>query len=839
MSMTHKLQSILAPMALTMLAVVLAGTLLAVTPAFRRVEDQHNQRLTSHAALEFTRQIESLDSLVLNHTSYESTYNFALDPVENPGFADIILSDSYFAFKQLSDVFIVGNSGEIIFGKSYDAATQCQIPFRAEICASLANLQSAASARGADAYVSGIIDTPQGCCMVAAHPITGNNPEGNTAGTLFMTRALDAALISDISEHTGLPVAFYSCLDANLPDDVKKAQQTLSASADPETVYSKAIDLKTTAGYALIYDINGNPVLVLQVLIPRDIYHTAIIAIHTYLAFIILFHITSIIVSSYLIRHYIISRVQKAADFTRHVKDTNDLSKRIAITGNDEIADLETSFNTMMDALEHTQAQLRLQQKNEEELRRTIESVTEAIATMDPDWNIINCNDASVRLFEYSSKQEIIGRNAMEFAAPCDIARIPEIISRIIEQGHSGIHEVHMLKSDGTTFLAEISGASVKNAEGALICFVTSSRDITERRNAETRLKAQHEIIERILATLPQAVLVVSAKERILLSNHAFYSMFNIRERDVKGKALSRFLPVKELESIISRALSEDKSSFHVDFGMEINGRKHTYSATAVSMPPQEALLLFADLTEIREKTEKLILNDRLASIGELAAGVAHELGSPLSSIIMFSELLGKQGLPPRAMEDIQTIESEAHRGADIIKDLLAFARKNNADKQKTDVSSILDAVLKLRSHEHKIKNITVVRNISRDLPEVCVDFTRMEQVFLNIIINAEQAMSGDHKKGTLTITASANENTVRISFADDGKGISEENKKYIFDPFFTTKPMGEGTGLGLSICYGIVRQHGGSLSVSSKEGDGATFILELPVAETPDTPQS
>jgi two-component system NtrC family sensor kinase len=579
--------------------------------------------------------------------------------------------------------------------------------------------------------------------------------------------------------------------------------------------------------------------MVLQVLIPRDIYRTAIAAIHTYVAFIVLFHIVSIIFSSNLLRRHVISRVKKTADFAKYVSTSNDLSRRLEITGNDEIAELETSLNTMIDTLDYTQKQLRTKQENEEELRRTMESVTEAISTIDLDLNVLDCNDAAVSLFEYGSKQEIIGKKATEFVAPCDLASALEIMRHMIEQGYSGMHEIGMLKSSGEKFIAEISGAVVKNAEGIPLCFVTSARDITERKNAETRLKAQYDIIERILATLPQAVMVVSEKKKVILANHAFYSIFNIHERDVKGKALSHFLPVKELDDIISCALMEDKTSLHVDFGLEISGRKRTYSATAISMPPRETLLLFVDLTEIRERTEKLFLNDRLASIGELASGVAHELGTPLSSIILFSELLRQQDLPQTALDDIQTIESEAHRGAEIIRNLLTFARKNTANKQKVNITSILDAVLKLRSHEHKIKNITVVKTISENLPEVSVDFTRMEQVFLNIIVNAEQSMSEAHKKGTLTISATSNKSHVKISFADDGIGISEENKKYIFDPFFTTKPVGEGTGLGLSICYGIVRQHGGNLSVSSREGAGATFTLELPVADTSDNPQT
>jgi PAS domain S-box-containing protein len=836
-SLTGNIQKILAPMAFVMLAIVLGGTLLVIVPSFREVERQNARRITSSAMYDLTGQINSLDALTKDHASYEGMYDFVLDPLQNPEFPGDSFSDFFFSSQNISDVFVLNNSGDIIFEKSFDNETENPIPTREGLAAFLADTRLT-SFTDENEKIAGVLETPDGAFLIAARPVVKNSGDGTAAGALVMASAFTDEIVSSISGSIGLPVNIYSYGDNTLPDELTSTQQPSSAAQDSANFYTKSTGTHTIAGYGIVYDIYGNPVMVLEVLIPRDIYHTSIEAIHAYMAFIILFHVISIVVSIYLIRHYIISRVQKTADFTRHVTDTNDLSQRLAITGDDELSSLEIDFNAMMDTLENAQSQLRTRQENEEELRRTIESVSEAIATADPDWNILSCNDASVSLLAYNSKQEIIGRNAMEFVAPCDIARMPELISRIIEQGYSGLHEVHMLKSNGTSFLAEISVAAVKNTRGALICFVTSSRDITARKDAEARLKAQYDIIERILAALPQAVLVVSEKGRIILANNAFYSIFNITEKNVKGKPLKRLLPVEELDGIISSALAEDRASFHVEFGLEINGNKHTYSAISIAMPPKEILLIFSDLTEIRDRTEKLLLNDRLASIGELAAGVAHELGSPLSSIIMFSELLEQQNLPQPVIDDIYTIETEAHRGADIIRNLLTFARRSGAGEQKTPVSRKLDAVLRLRAHELKLKNISIVRQIDEKLPDVSVDFTKMEQVFLNIIINAEQSMFAAHKKGTLTITASANEDSVKISFADDGAGISEENLKYIFDPFFTTKPAGEGTGLGLSICYGIVRQHGGHLSVSSKEGNGATFILELPAADGPDTPQ-
>jgi signal transduction histidine kinase len=227
---------------------------------------------------------------------------------------------------------------------------------------------------------------------------------------------------------------------------------------------------------------------------------------------------------------------------------------------------------------------------------------------------------------------------------------------------------------------------------------------------------------------------------------------------------------------------------------------------------------------------EQLMLTDRLASIGELASGIAHELNNPLTSIIGFSQLLMEREIADDIKEDLKLVHSEAQRSANIVKNLLTFARKHAPVKQPGQINNVIEDVLKLRAYEQKVNNIEVVRRFASDLPEIMVDHFQMQQAFLNIIVNAEYFMIEAHNKGTLTITAKRVDNVIRTSFADDGPGIAEENLGRLFSPFFTTKDVGKGTGLGLSICHGIVTEHGGRIYARSQLGKGATFIVELPI---------
>jgi PAS domain S-box-containing protein len=238
------------------------------------------------------------------------------------------------------------------------------------------------------------------------------------------------------------------------------------------------------------------------------------------------------------------------------------------------------------------------------------------------------------------------------------------------------------------------------------------------------------------------------------------------------------------------------------------------------------------DITQKKQMQEQLILADRLSSVGELASGIAHELNNPLTGIIGIAELLLNQKIPDHCRQDLELMHSEAQRAAQVVRNLLTFARKHSTDKKAVDINEVIKRVMELRTYEQRVSNIDVVYNLAVGLPKTSADFFQMQQCFLNIVINAEFSMIDAHNGGRLVITTESVGDIVRTSIADNGPGIPEENLGHIFDPFFTTKDVGKGTGLGLSICHGIITEQGGSIHAESELGKGATFIVDLPVAE-------
>jgi len=217
--------------------------------------------------------------------------------------------------------------------------------------------------------------------------------------------------------------------------------------------------------------------------------------------------------------------------------------------------------------------------------------------------------------------------------------------------------------------------------------------------------------------------------------------------------------------------------------------------------------------------------------VGELAAGVAHELNNPIAAIRGFAQLLnGRKDVDEATKKDLSTIYSEAQRASKITQNLLAFARKHEPEKRLISMNEAVEKTLELRAHQMTMNNIELVLELDAELPLTMADSHQMQQVFLNIINNAEQAMVEAHGKGRLEVKTEKAGGLIRITFSDDGPGIPEENLERIFDPFFTTKEVGKGTGLGLSICYGLVAAHGGHIHVRSNLGGGATFVVEIPL---------
>ncbi len=342
---------------------------------------------------------------------------------------------------------------------------------------------------------------------------------------------------------------------------------------------------------------------------------------------------------------------------------------------------------------------------------------------------------------------------------------------------------------------------------------------------------------------LPVAVLVVKPDLEVVFANSAFYSTLGLRNRRIEGRNLTKVLQLDGVEHLVSAVLKGNKPLVEREFIYSHPRKGHRWfriSATRLlggqqpNLEGEDSLLVLSldDVTAWRQAQENIQETSRLISLGELIAGVAHELNNPLTSVMGFAQLILERGPESASRDEIEIIYSEAQRVSKVVRNLLSFSRQYKAEKTPVDVPSIVERVLSLKAYELRVSNVDVETQFPPDLPKVYADEHQLEQVFLNIMTNAEQAIVETHRKGLLTVLGLETQEAVRISFRDNGPGIHPNNMKAIFRPFFTTKGPGQGTGLGLSICKRLMQEQGGRIWAESELGKGAVFNVEIPTLQ-------
>jgi two-component system NtrC family sensor kinase len=315
--------------------------------------------------------------------------------------------------------------------------------------------------------------------------------------------------------------------------------------------------------------------------------------------------------------------------------------------------------------------------------------------------------------------------------------------------------------------------------------------------------------------------------------------VFGLDPHQVVGRTLVEMIVPGDratLEDALAKAFTGVPARVEVQV-MVAGGGTRLVALAASRLPeadPPSALLVGRDMTHEREMRLRLMESDRLAAVGELVAGVAHEVNNPLSSISAFAQLLLRDGsLTHPQRESIEVIRAETMRASQVVKDLLAFARRSEPQQAPLDINGVVSRTLRMRQYQFSEAAVRAVPDLADHLPSVMGDARQLQQVCLNLLTNAVQAMS-PAGGGTLQVRTYAAEGTVRLEVNDTGPGILPEARAHIFEPFFTTKKEGEGTGLGLSVSYGIVSAHGGTIEVVDTGARGTTFRVSLPAASAP-----
>jgi len=471
--------------------------------------------------------------------------------------------------------------------------------------------------------------------------------------------------------------------------------------------------------------------------------------------------------------------------------------------------------------------------ESEQKTRTFMDSVTDLFVIAGRNENIIYVNEAMVRTLGYS-KEELLGMNISELLSEESRTNFIPRVKELVATGKITTENMWLTK-DGKKIVGELVVNAIYDSEGNYSGSRGVFRDITERRRVRQQIEQAAQEWRSTFDAISDWISICDKDFKIIRVNKAFASAFGMKPQEILGRTCYELVhgtkePRPDCPHRQTLATGEPswREFFepHLGIHMEVACSPVFDERGGVNA----TVHIVRDITERKKMEGQLIVTDRLASIGELASGVAHELNNPLTGVIGFSDLLLDRDLPDDIKEDLEIINREAKRTAGVVKNLLTFARKHPEEKQSVDINQIIEKALEFRAYEHKVNNIQVNTQVAPDLPEISADGFELQQVFINIIINAEYFMIEAHGRGTLTIITERVDDIIRVSFADDGPGIAKGNLGHLFYPFFTTKEVGKGTGLGLSICHGIITEHGGRIYVESELGKGATFIVELPI---------
>lgn len=479
-------------------------------------------------------------------------------------------------------------------------------------------------------------------------------------------------------------------------------------------------------------------------------------------------------------------------------------------------------------------------------LSSSVNSLNSAVTITDMSLKIIYVNPAHVRTFGYAPEELMGKKNSVLYPSDDPSGVSGKIYEALLMVGWEG--ERLALRKDGSAFQAYEKTSVIKDASGKQVGIVSIIDDITSRKRLQQALKESEERYRSFVETARSAIIAVEGDGKITLFNPAaekifgysademinsqFSSLFPAGQKDALRLELGKGSGVTALRGTTAEltALNKHGEEFPIDV---------SFSTCRVDGRPITTAIIF-DITERKSLQEQLLQSAKLAAIGELISGVTHEVNNPLAVVIGYSEmLLSESEMNSDAKEAVRSIHGEAERAKKVIQNLLSFARKHNPQKEVIQVNDILEKTLGLTDYEMRKNGVKIMRDLDPDLPETVGDPNQLQQVFLNIIINAQHAMMDmpDERRITVRtrlkdkpgVSSAGTPSVIEIAFEDNGPGIPESIVKKIFDPFYTTKPKGKGTGLGLSVSFGIIRDHGGTIQVRPNEERGVTFYIEIP----------
>jgi PAS domain S-box-containing protein len=475
-------------------------------------------------------------------------------------------------------------------------------------------------------------------------------------------------------------------------------------------------------------------------------------------------------------------------------------------------------------------------EEREKERRFTelFETLQEGVYFCTPEGRLLDANPALVAMLGYTNKEDLLRADPAALSTQGGLGRAPG------DSVNVRTREITLRRRDGSEAVCLDTSRTVWDDGGKVVRYQGTLTDITERRRMETQLRRQAQFREHLLESFPDLILVTDLDGRYSFVSSRIRDLLGYSPEDLLGQRVAdsqnhtpEFLALYQEVASGSRAVgSSEFGARHRD------GTWRTMRASASRFADTDGkaagvIVSVRDITLEKRLEQQIIQSERLAAMGQMIGGFAHELNNPLTTILGRSDLLQEMESNEDKKKQIADLHHQARRAAEIVQNLIYFARPPAPGKTQVNLVELVDRTLHLQTYTLRKSNITVDFLKETALPPVMGDPNQLMQVFLNLILNAEQAIRETRDRGTLRIRLGRDSKTAWVSFQDDGPGVAPDILPQIFDPFYTTKRPGRGTGLGLSISKAIMKEHGGNIEASPAPGGGAVFTVSLPLRVT------
>lgn len=474
--------------------------------------------------------------------------------------------------------------------------------------------------------------------------------------------------------------------------------------------------------------------------------------------------------------------------------------------------------------------------EKERRFTELFETLQEGVYFSSPEGNLLDANPALVSMLGYKTREELM-------AIPPQQLSLQESDGPVLGRGsddRGGLRtrEITLRRKDGTPAICLDSSRAVWDGAGNIIRYQGTLVDVTEKRKMEREIGHQEEFRRRLLESFPDLILVIDLQERYTFVSSRIRDLLGYRAEDLVGKKMEDLQDNSPELLALYRDVASSKQLFAAaEYGARHrDGNWRTMRASASQLFDADGelsgvIISVRDISVEKRLEEQIIQSERLAAMGQMIGGFAHELNNPLTSILGVSELLqeGESSEPTR--KQLNILQQQARRAVEIVQNLMYFSRPSAPGKSSVELCDLVERTIHLQAYPLRKSNITVDFLHESGLPPVMADPHQLMQVFLNLLLNAEQAIREARDRGTIRIRLGRSDEALWVTFQDDGPGIAPDILPNIFDPFYTTKRPGRGTGLGLSICKAIMREHNGNVEGASAPGGGAVFTVTLPLA--------